>query len=100
MLKVARWNVDPLITITIVVRGAMHKQSLEALQKLKIPLKESKKLIRIHTSNIHKIPHISCPKHKKARQQSSPNQPTHEPQILTHDSPKTHKQHPPPETII
>lgn len=60
MLKIAGWNVDLLITITTAVRGAMHKQALEALQKLKIPPQGVKKLMEY----IHQTPHIPCPKHK------------------------------------
>lgn len=78
MLKIAGWNVDPLITITTAVRGAMHKQALEALQKLKIPPQGVKKLMEyIHQTTIryltYLVPNI------RAWQQSSPNQPTHEP---------------------
>lgn len=37
MLKFVGWNVNPLNIVTTWVRGVVHKQSLEALGRLKIP---------------------------------------------------------------
>ena len=42
VLKSSGWNGNLLITITTWVRGAFHKQPLEALVNLKIPHKKSK----------------------------------------------------------
>ena len=42
-LQIVGWNGDtPLITITTWVQGAVHKQSLGALEKLQIPPREVK----------------------------------------------------------
>ena len=74
MLKIVGWNVNPLITVRTWVRGVVHKQSLEALNKLKIhphPFLRSQKTHETHTSNCHKIPHTPRPKLKIARQQPS-----------------------------
>jgi hypothetical protein len=38
-LRIAGWQVNPLITFTAGVRGAIHKQPIKELEKLKIPKK-------------------------------------------------------------
>jgi len=61
--KIVGWNVNPFITITTKVQGAMHKQMLKALEKkLKVPPRAVKKIMKHITSSSRKMPHIPCPK--------------------------------------
>ena len=50
-LRAAGWQVNPLITITAGVRGAIHEQSIEDPEKLKIP----KSKIKILMKHLHEI---------------------------------------------
>ena len=50
-LRTAGWQVNPLITITTGVRGAIHEQSIKDLEKLKTPKSEIQTLMK----HLHQI---------------------------------------------
>ena len=45
-LRIAGWQVNPLITITTCVRGAIHKHHTKDIEELKIPKNEIKALMK------------------------------------------------------
>jgi len=54
-LRKTGWQVNPLITITTRVRGAIHQQPIEDLEKLKIPKNDIKTFMKLslNTPNCH-----------------------------------------------
>ena len=60
---------NPLITITAGVRGAIHEQSIDKLTKFKIPKSSIKTLMKnIHQIAIKYFTYISCVEQKETRQ--------------------------------
>ena len=52
-------KVNPLITITVGVRGAIHEHPTDKLMKLHIPQKQHDAPHEIHPPNYYQISHIS-----------------------------------------
>ena len=50
-LRTTGWKVNPLVTITTGLRGAVHEQPIKELENLKIPKRE----IKILMKQLHQI---------------------------------------------
>ena len=78
-LKTLGWNVNPLITVTVEVRGVIHKQSLKALEKLKLPPREVKKIMKhIHQIGRKYLTYV-VPNKRKFNNNQTPVDMPHEP---------------------
>jgi hypothetical protein len=65
------WKVNPLITITAGVRGAIHEHSIEKLTKLKIPKHNIKSLMKkIHENAIKYLTYLVLNKRKLDNKQN------------------------------
>ena len=74
-LQSASWKVNLLITITVGVRGVIHKQSIQVLKHLKIPPNEIKKLMKqIHQISIKYLTYL-VPNKRKLNYKQAPVDP-------------------------
>ena len=66
------WKTNPLITITIGVRGAIHEQSIKKLEDLKIPKAYIKNLMKnIHQNAIKYLTYLVLNKRKLDNKQNT-----------------------------
>ena len=66
------WKTNPLITITIGVRGAIHEQSINQLANLKIPKTSIKTLMKnIHQNAIKYLTYLVLNKRKLENKQTT-----------------------------
>ena len=59
---------QPLVTITVGVKGAIHEHFINKLANLNFPKSNIKTFMRKYTPKCHQVPHIPCPKQRKSQQ--------------------------------
>ena len=69
------WRTNPLITMIVGVRGAIHEHSIKKLTNLNIPTSNIKPLQKKYTTKRHQITHLVLNRRKLDNKQTPPTPP-------------------------